>query len=331
VVTSVTRLPGMLLYVGPRELIDKRFLEETIDNALVEVLAEDLERLERARRRARLGGAPIGVPMILDGRRLAIHSSEFLRELHNSNVLDLYAVAGRFTNCRGKAVWEQFEGEVVYTGTRTTVTKTDLDYFLELGPTAVPSFTVYPISRDVFRSRLEMARRKALQLGLNFTWSSISEVQVTERRFIPLDSGESGDAVQRDLLRLLGRPNRGENLSVIPVVVVFGYVNGSLHGLASTFSSEVGGPSGITFRERFPELVFQYVAIHEIGHYAGLNHAGHTSPSQIMWKPLLGTDWGDALLNYLITTGEANFTHDDVSATWQWITTTPEALDSIFP
>ncbi len=79
--------------------------------------------------------------------------AEFLRELHNSNVLDLYVIAGRFTNCRGKAVWEQSEGEVAYTGTRTTVTKTDLDYFLEFGPTAVPSFTVYPISRDVFLNR----------------------------------------------------------------------------------------------------------------------------------------------------------------------------------
>jgi len=86
-----------------------------------------------------------------------------------------------------------------------------------------------------------------------------------------------------------------------------------------------------TFRDRFPEVVFQYVAIHEIGHYVGLNHDGHTSPAEIMWKPALGTNWGETIGNYGFGSGEANFTRADAEAVWQWITTTPEALDKIFP
>jgi hypothetical protein len=333
IITSVTRLLGMIFYVGPRELIDKRGLENTINAALSDALANQPERLNRSRRRALLGGAPIGVPMVLDPQRIAVRSSEFLRDLHNSGALDLYAVVGKLTDCQGKATWEQFDGEVVYTGTNTTVTKTDIDYFLEFGPDAVPSFTVYPITREVLRGRLELAKRKGLQLGLNFTWSPIGEIVVSQARYIPLDSDESSDAVQKDLLRLMGRTDEGEDLSVIPIVAVFGYVMTSLNGLTSVFrsASEAGGPTGTTFRDRFPKVVFQYVAIHEVGHYVGLEHDGHTSPSQIMWKPRQGIEWGDTLINYLLTTGEANFTSDDISGTWQWITSTPQALDSIFP
>lgn len=333
VITSVTRLLGMVFYVGPSELIDKRGLETIIDDALSAALARDPDRLARSKERARLGGAPIGVPMELAPRRMAIHSSEFLRELHRSGALNLYAVAGRFTDCQGKAAWEQFEGEVVYTGTRTTVTKTDLDDFLELGAGAVPSFTAYPIKRDAFRNRLELAQRKGFQVGINFTWPSIGEVAVTESRFVPLASDENDDAVQQDLLRLMGRPDRDEDLRVVPVIAHFGYVSTSLHGLTSWFRPALGdgSPTGTTFRDRFPEVVFQYVAIHEIGHYVGLNHDGHTSPAEIMWKPALGTNWGETIGNYGFGSGEANFTRADAEAVWQWITTTPEALDKIFP
>ena len=332
VITSVTRLLGMVFYVGPRELIDKRGLETIIDDALSAALAKDPDRLARAKESARLGGAPIGVPMEFAPRRMAIHSGEFLRELHRSGALNLYAVAGRFTDCQGKAAWEQFEGEVVYTGTRTTVTKTDLDDFLALGAGAVPSFTAYPIKRDAFRNRLELAQRKGFQVGINFTWPSIGEVAVAESKFVPLDSDESDDTSQKDLLRLMGRPDTDEDLRVVPVIAIFGYVSTSLHGLTSWFRPlRDVSPTGTTFRDRFPEVVFQYVAIHEIGHYLGLNHDGHTSPAEIMWKPALGTNWGETIGNYGFGSGEANFTRADAEAVWQWITTTPQALDKIFP
>lgn len=333
VITSVTRVLGMVFYIGPRELIDKRGLERTIDAALMQALSGDPDRLARARTRARLGGAPLGIPMELAPRRLAIRSSEFLRGLHADGIVDLYALAGRFSDCQGKAVWEQLEGEVVYTGTRTTVTKSDLDDFIELGPEAVPSFTVHPIDRDAFRHRLELAQRKGLQVGISFSWKAIGEIEVTESRFVPLASDERDGAAQQDLLRLMGRPDEGEDLRVVPVIAVFGYIDASLHGLASWFRPALGdgSPTGATFRDRFPKVGFQYVAIHEVGHCMGLDHEGHTNAGEIMWKPALGTDWGATIGNYGFGSGEANFSQDDAVAVWDWITTTPQARDAILP
>lgn len=332
IITSVTRLPGMALYVGPKNRIDQRHLQNTIDEALQQVFSDDPERLERSRERIGIDGSMLGVPMTLQPRRMAIRSSAFLQTLHREGILDLHAVAGRFSNCQGKGAWSQFEGEVVYTGTETRVTKTDLDYFVRLGPDAVPSFTVYPISRETFLSRLVLTERKARAVGVRFTWDEIGEVLVEESRFVPLASGEGDGSAQQDLLRLLGRTGE-DDLAHVPFVAIFGYVNTELHGLASWFRPDAGarGPSGVTFRDRFPKKIFQYVPPHEVGHYIGLDHAEHTHPGQIMWKPALGTDWGSTLATYLLTTGEPVFTDDDSTAVWQWITSTDRARDNILP
>lgn len=335
VIGSVTRLPGTIFYAGPKALIDVDTIQTKIDASLNAAFRDNPGRLARSHDRANLGGSSVGLPCALDPRRLAISSSEFLRGLATSGVLDLYSIAGRFTSCEGKFVYQQFDGEVVYTGTTTTVTKTDIDDFLALGPGAVPSFTVYPIKQAVFRRHLETATRKGLQLGLRFNWHRPVDLPVSEARFVPLASNDAGlgDAVQKDLLRLMGRPDAAEPLEVIPVIAVFGYVLTSLHGLTSWFRPALrnASPTGTTFRNRFPEVVFQYVPIHEIGHYVGLDHDPHNSAGEIMWKPSQPTDWGASVLNYLVTTGEANFTLDDVDLVWRWITTNTAVRDRFLP
>jgi len=76
---------------------------------------------------------------------------------------------------------------------------------------------------------------------------------------------------------------------------------------------------------------------HEVGHYVGLDHKGHVSPGEIMWKPNQkdetgdDNDWVSGVANYLLGSGEANFTMADAEVTWQWITTTEEARDTILP
>lgn len=329
-ITSILRLPGMIFWVGPSELIRRRGLETNMDNALQRGFDGDPEGLARARELARIGGSPLGVPCTIDPRRLAIRSTEFLRSLHVSGTLDLYALAGRFTDCQGKATWNQFDGELVYTGTQTTVSKTDIDAFVSDGPAAVPSFTAYPIAREPYRRVLELARRKAFQVGINLTWARISDLEITDSRFIPLDADEGDGSIQRELIGTAGRPAFGEDLSVVPVIAVFGYVNGSLHGLATQFGGgRAGGPSGVTFRYRWPEVGFRYVMIHEVGHYFDLVHEGHTNAGQIMWKPILGNDWWATIGNYGFGSGEADFITADAERTWDWIATTPEARDTI--
>ena len=50
-----------------------------------------------------------------------------------------------------------------------------------------------------------------------------------------------------------------------------------------------------------------------------------------MWKPAQGNDWGQTVLTYLLGSGEANFTSEDATVVWTWLTTTPDALADFFP
>jgi hypothetical protein len=50
-----------------------------------------------------------------------------------------------------------------------------------------------------------------------------------------------------------------------------------------------------------------------------------------MWKPSQPTDWVASVANYLLTTGEANFTLDDVDVVWNWITTNTAVRDRFLP
>ena len=332
VITSIIRIPGQFFYVGPKELVEKRTVESIINDALEEVFSGDEERLERSKTKARIGGFPVGVPIKIDARRLAIRSSEFLQGLHNGGVLNLHALAGRISDCNGKFIYSAFHGEVVYTGTSTRVSQSDIDDFLSMGAEAVPSFTVYPIKLTTFRQYLEFAKRKGFQIGLNFTWPSIKEVVVDEGKFIPLDL-TSVDDVHRELFSLIGRPAENEDLSVVPSIALFGYTTTSLHGLTSWFRPLLDdfSPTGTTFRTRFPDVALRFVPIHEIGHYYGLDHDGHDSPSLIMWSPAAGGGVGDAVPEFLLLSGEANFTLDDARTVWNYITSTDQALNTIFP
>lgn len=333
-ITSITRIPAGWFYTGPASLIDDATLERIINDALESAFNGDAERLDRAKKRARLGGYPIGVPITIDARRLAIRSTEFLRTLHTSGILNLHAIAGRVSDCDGKFVSVAFAGEVVYTGTSTTVSQSDLDDFINDGPESVPSFTVYPIKLPTFRRYMQMARKKGFQIGLNFTWPSFKEIVVDSARFVPLQSDVTSDAAQRELLTLMGRPNTEEDLSIVPSIAIFGYMDTSTHGLTSWFRPALRrfSPSGTTFRTRFPEVGFRFVPIHEIGHFYGLNHEDHDNASLIMWSPKSeDKNIPGALPEFLFLSGEANFTEDDARATWNWITTTEQARNTILP
>jgi len=328
VITSVLRIPASWFYVGPEALIRKDELSRIISEALSSNLTGDT--LERARQHVSLGGSAVGVQARILPARIAMRSSELLRRLAREGVIDLHAIAGRLSDCGGQFIYDQFAGEVVYTGTSTAVTQSELDRFMEQGPEAVASFTVYPITTDLFRRYLEVARRKGLQIGLRFTWPQIVEVVVDGSEFVPLGSDESDDAAQKALLALSGRPPVGEDLSEVPSIAVFGYREASLHGLTSWFRPPEESPTGTTFRTRFPEVALRFVPIHEIGHFYGLNHKGHNSAKYIMWSPReSGQDWGAVVAEYGFLSGEANFTLDDAREVWRWITTTAQARDTV--
>ncbi len=333
VITSVLRIPGQFFYVGPKGLIEMGRIESIINDALEETFGDDPERLERAKTKARIGGYPVGVPIKIDARRIAIRSGEFLRNLHDEGVLNIHAIAGRVSDCKGEFIYNAFQGEVVYTGTSTRVSQSDIDDFLSLGADAVPSFTVYPIKLVTFRKYLELARQKGFQIGLNFTWDPIKEVVITNSRFVPMDRDTSVGDAHKELFSLIGRPDDDEDLSVVPSIAIFGYTDTSLHGLTSWYRPALRAfsPTGTTFRTRFPEVALQFVPVHEIGHFYGLDHEGHDNPALIMWSPAAGGGVGTAVPEYLFLSGEANFTLEDASTVWSYITTTDQARNTILP
>ena len=92
------------------------------------------------------------------------------------------------------------------------------------------------------------------------------------------------------------------------------------------FGSTVFSPpstlSGLEYRDAWPDFVFKYVLIHEIGHYFGLDHPGHTGANHIMWSqgsgiaPVSGDTVAEAFMS-----AEPRFTLQDGCAVWRWILT----------
>jgi hypothetical protein len=80
----------------------------------------------------------------------------------------------------------------------------------------------------------------------------------------------------------------------------------------------------VTFRDSLPEFAFQWVLIHELGHYFGLKHEGHDGFGHIMWTPdpLADLDtWTTSSVVEFLISGEPQFTPDDAFQTWSWILT----------
>jgi hypothetical protein len=85
-------------------------------------------------------------------------------------------------------------------------------------------------------------------------------------------------------------------------------------------------PSGVSFRDRVPEQIYRYVLVHELGHYLGLDHAGHDGAHLIMFTADPGEGLTlvtpSTLFEYLLLTGEPRFTVDDARTAWAWIAST---------
>ena len=340
---------------GVRDTINLMFLEGVITSAINNAFGVNTPRATRSIDKVGVGVYPMGLPFTIDARRLFLNSNSTnvdLRLLHNSGVIDLYALAGYVSGC--KDLINGPSGEVVYGGTDMRVSYADLDAFLLGGAGSVPEFHVFPITRAKFRMHLETARRKASDIGVQAFFPVIASLEATSLDHIPLnalDESPPGAAVQLNLFRSLGRNGQNDDLSIIPAISHFHYVNSptagreSLFGLTSWFrqSCRDANPSGVTYRNRTPDWVFRWVLVHELGHYWGLNHewnAGHDycgpgtnmrSLDEIMFvpDPAALTPSGSAFLEYLFLDSEPRFTSDDAITVWKWITT--DGANSLLP
>jgi hypothetical protein len=314
---------------------DKDNLARIIDERLARAFPSDPQAVIAARARIRLHSRPLGLPILLRPRRFYIGSRSTavdLRALHRRGTLNLYTAMGGPNGCDGRTVTGAPHWEVVYAGTELAVSRRDVDAFLSVGPMAAPEFRVYGIRHANLERYLRVARRKGYEIGLDLGWAPVTDYAISFPDELPflLASHES-------ILGRFGRVGGGADaLCDVPVLGIHLYgdlptsgdptarVNPTANGQTSWFRPpDDRGRSGVSFRERVPEFVFQWVLIHELGHYFGLDHAGHDGMEHIMYtaaptEGLVPVTAG-TVAEYVALTGEPRFTLEDARRVWDWL------------
>jgi hypothetical protein len=328
---------------GVRDTVQLKRVEEVIEEKIRAAFANDDARIARSLEAVNLNTRIAGLEFRADARRMYLSSRApvpDLRALHRAGTINLHALAGYLAGC--SKGFNEVEAEVVYAGTNVRVTYVDLDTYMSAGPAAVPEFHVFPLSRDKFRDYLEIGRKKARFIGVQLTYRSVTDFEIHQDNWIPLQAGEGDDTVQQEIFRVdLGRQGAiTDPLATLPSFAHFHYLpepgKKDLFGLTSWFrpSSRDSRPSGVTFRNLSPSWLFRWVLIHEMGHYLGIDHepaGGETrGVDEIMFSPSSGSYVTfDMFYEFLLLGGEPRFTFGDIEAAWEWITS--DAADALLP
>ncbi|NUR08812.1 MAG: hypothetical protein HOQ22_11865 [Nocardioidaceae bacterium] len=145
------------------------------------------------------------------------------------------------------------------------------------------SFRIFPMSESVLRHKASVCEERARELGLIYEFE-YDEREVTDPAYVRLAESEQ-DEYDVDVLHRIDEnvDSSGARNLDLPVPhggTVFGYA-GTLVGLSAHLDDAVGvdgspfpgsNTSGVSCLDRVPDLVFEYVLAHELGHYFGLVH-----------------------------------------------------------
>ena len=260
--------------------------------------------------------------LFLDSRSTSLD----LATLHRDGTIDLYQAVGAFdfgVNFRHPRF------EAVLADTSQPVTRADIDLYLSADRAQAPHFRIFAIKNDLLNQHLRLAGRKAKQLGLNFRWT-VTDQEATDR--VDLTVTDDSVTLDRFLGQTLHRSGSVSEVCTLALGATFRGVDlasgGQLNGVARTFNP-MSQPflCGVAYRERLPDNIFRYVLIHEIGHYFGLEHAGHDGFHNIMYTMETDPTTGMAMPPVTAATvgetlwlsGEPRFTLDDRCAVWRWI------------
>jgi hypothetical protein len=256
------------------------------------------------------------------------------RALHPT-FLNLYDLAAGI-NFQWPLPWSRPRNDMVIIGTRQRPTRDDIDRYLAQRPlpdTAVfdaresSRFRIYPMPRDILDLHIATAVDKAQQIGLHlvFTVDEQPAMKWFDARVSTVANPDPqiGFGLDHLLEESLGRtrkPTQRCPVAVGALVRDDPVLDPGIFG--STNFSPTEPLSGLEYRDAWPDYVFRYVMIHEIGHYFGLDHPGHTGANHIMWSlasgipAVSGETVGEAFLS-----AEPRFTGTDACAVWRWILT----------
>ncbi len=337
-----TALGGLgVAAAGVRDTVNLKLLEGIATSAINTAFGAGSARASRSIAMLNMNSRAFGLMVRPDARRMFLSSRSTtinLAALHNSGALSLHGLAGYVAGC--PKLLNEADAEVVYAGTDVRVSYSDIDTFLKSGPMAVSAFNVFPIKRSKFRAHLDIAKRKARSLGVQFVMGPITDFEATLPAWMPLDASGITLPTQQGMMRtIFGRTGTArDDLSILPTVSHFHYVpnaaGSELFGLTSWFRPSgtvavpAGNPesiamaSGVTYRNRTPDYVFRWVLIHEMGHYLGLDHIDGTRwLDEIMYSTATGGSVSaGGVFEYLALGGEPRFTSADATAAWAWFT-----------
>jgi hypothetical protein len=330
------RAIGGWIGAGIRDEYDYAAVAAVVRTALAGAFGAGTAAEKMALARVRINQRPFGLPFTLDVRRCSISSRSKvidLRALHRAGVINLFTAAGLISDCtkrntdgtKSPEVLNHPRWEVVFTGTSTRVDYSTILRYLKEGSMKVPDFTVFAIRMDVLRRHLANAKRKAWQLGVDLSWPMIGSYELMLMSEIPFPATMAANDA---LMTRVGRTGTAAEAGVIPALAIFGFDDPKVNGFTSWFRPLAvppdARPSGVTFRDRMPETVFQWVLIHEIGHYLGLDHTGHNGLDNIMYTNAATAGLAPVtpmtVAEYLLLGNEPRFTVADAATTWMWIT-----------
>ncbi|MEO5665478.1 MAG: hypothetical protein ABIR39_19605 [Nocardioides sp.] len=220
------------------------------------------------------------------------------------------------------------------------ISEDELDTYLSSRGAQGPKFIVLAMRDGVLETKLDAAEDKGRQLGLILDWEQ-DTTEVTRADDIVhngFDTGTASPSLVRFLVDTIGRTDRSNAAAQTPpsidqaeraakselchpvVVGVFRYTD-TLRGLASSLEASScqarHNASGATFIDNFPDQIWKYVPIHELGHCFGLCHVDGID--RIMVSTRQNSPWSWSLLWSWCTRGEPYFTLDEAKSTWDYI------------
>lgn len=257
--------------------------------------------------------------------------------------INLYDLVAGF-NEQWPPPWARPRNEMVIAGTTQRPTRDDIDRYLTEPPGRDPHaffdtrevsrFRIYPMSRDILDRQIATAVDKARQIGLHLVFSVREQPAAAwfDARVSTQPDPIKGFGLDSVLSASLGRTPA----TWCPIAVA-NLVRDDLVLDPGIFESTEISPqqtpfSGLEYRDAWPDYVFRYVLIHEIGHYFGLVHQGHTGANHIMWSLASGippVSWetvGEAFLS-----AEPRFTGEDACMVWRFILTNAQACIPLPP